>query len=208
LDLQSRETNSIYEVFENIEQGGYLVKLIDADGKTYSEEVWVSNKQAWQNKIASRYQVTEGERIILDASQGLSNGQYNYYWTNPDGETIYSEKITISQPGNYYYSVNNADGCTITNKVTITVIEKSDIEAAEVFPNPVTEDWFVSRVSLNRQADITFTIADQQGRVLKTSNMKGQRFYWYNGSLSQPGLYFLTVSTANSKKTMKLVVVK
>jgi hypothetical protein len=207
-DNQSIKTTLDFEVFENIKQGAYRVVIIDALGQTYTSEIWVSNRPDWENQLSARYQFTQGESIELDASHGMANGQYNYNWTTPGGETIYSEKIQVTQPGNYYCTITNASGCSTTSEIAVSEIEKSDIEALEVFPNPVTDDWFVSRVSLNRQADVTFTIADQQGRVLKTSNMKGQRFYWYNGSLSQPGLYFLTVSTGNSKKTMKLVVVK
>ncbi|HEX2936572.1 MAG TPA: T9SS type A sorting domain-containing protein [Bacteroidales bacterium] len=192
--------------FSDVLQGGYVLEITDAKGVTYNETVWVSNAHLWNSAIEKTYTLREGEQLELDASQDMAAGVFAYQWITPEGENFSGEKISIDRPGTYQLTVNQSDGCNVSMAVHVQQTSKSDIEKAEVFPNPVSQGWFAARVSLKEEMDITLTLSAPGGQFLKEEKLQHSRYYWYNGTLTNPGIYFLTITTANSRETMKIIV--
>jgi hypothetical protein len=192
--------------FSDVLQGGYILEITDVKGIGYNEAVWVSNVHLWENTIQKSYRLREGEQLELDASQEMPSGFFAYQWTTPGGEIFTSEKISIDRPGTYQLTVSQDDGCNVAMAVNVLQTSKSDIEKAEVFPNPVSQGWFAARISLKQEMDVLLTLSAQGGQILKEEKLQHNRYYWYNGTLTKPGLYFLTITTANSRETLKIIV--
>jgi hypothetical protein len=191
--------------FEGIEQGAYMVKAIDAQQQVYNEKVWVSNLHIWQNLISANYTINQGEMLELDASRGMPVNNYNYSWKTPDGTTVSNEKISINQPGNYLLSVTDNEGCNSTAEVNVLQINGSNLKKTELFPNPVTNGWFVLRINLNHVANVHLSISDVSGSIIKQTILENDKFYWYNGTVSGKGIYFITLTSGGDKETLKLI---
>jgi hypothetical protein len=143
--------------------------------------------------------------LELDASRGMPVNNYNYSWKTPDGTTVSSEKISINQPGTYLLSVTDNEGCNSTTEVNVLQIDGSNLKKTELFPNPVTNGWFVLRISLNRVANVHLSISDVSGSIVKQTVLENDKFYWYNGTVSGKGMYFITLTSGNDKETLKLI---
>jgi len=201
----SAKENKRDHIFENISQGAYVLQVTDADKKTYTEEIWVSNTHLWETKIDQNYKLIEGETLILDASDGMPAVDYIYSWTGPDGSLIDNEEITINRPGNYLLSVTDDNNCNSTLEINVRQIGKSNFKNVELFPNPVN-GWFVLRVSLERREDVNVVISDISGNILKQTLLQNDQYYLYNDIIQKPGIYFITLVTAVEKETLKLIV--
>lgn len=192
-------------VFNNISQGGYTLYVTDANHLNFSENIWVSNAHAWESSVRTSYHLREGEKLHLNASGGMPNGDFQYTWTTPDGQTINAPDITISQPGKYLLSTTGENGCTVTQEISILPADKSIFRNTQLFPNPV-RGWFVLRIELANPADVRVIIYDINGRLISRENMYGQQYYSYTNTIDSPGVYTITMESGNEMKTLKLVV--
>lgn len=203
--LASAREYERYHTFEDVSQGGYILRVTDANNKVYAERIWVPNTHLWETRISQQYNLVEGENLILDASEGMPAVNYIYSWTTPDGSHINNEKITIDQPGNYLLSVTDENYCNSTLEINVKQVGRSIFKNVELFPNPVN-GWFVVRVSLERRADVNFIISDISGIVLKQTLMQNHQYYMYNDVIQQPGIYLITLESAIEKVSLKLIV--
>lgn len=189
--------------FDDITQGSYTLTVTDASKLTYSGNIWVSNNHNRECMIEEQYNIIEGNSITLDASEGMPSG-FVYSWTTPSDETINSSAITLSEPGAYYLSVIDTEGCQNIKKVSVEPYKLAGIGKVQVFPNP-TKHNFAVRVELSNSAALTITLSDLSGKVIDYTLMKGENYYWYNGTLPKPGLYLITLETLYDKRVVKIV---
>ena len=192
-------------IFEDISQGEYILQVIDADNKIYTEKIWVSNTHLWETKISQYYKLIDGETLILDASDGMPAVDYIYSWTEPDGTFINNEEITINKPGNYLLSVTDNNNCNSTLEINVKQIGRSNFKNVELFPNPAN-GWFIVRVSLEHRADVNVVISDMSGNILKQTLLQNDQYYLYKNIIQQPGTYLITLESAIEKETLKLIV--
>ena len=192
-------------IFEDVSQGAYILQVTDAGKKIYTEKIWVSNIHIWETKVKQNYIFTEGENLILDASDGMPAVNYIYSWTAPDGSIVNHEEITINQPGNYLLSVTDDNNCNSTLEINVRQTGKSNFRNVELFPNPVN-GWFAVRMNLEREADVNVIISDMSGNILKQTLLQNDQYYLYNDIIRQPGIYFITLVSAIEKETLKLIV--
>lgn len=202
--LYARESDRNH-VFTGISQGEYILHVTDAERKSYSEKIRVSNTHLWECSIGRDYLLPEGESIVLDASIGMPKVNYFYSWTTPDGSVINDKELTINQSGIYLLSVTDEDNCNSILEINIRETGRSDIEGVELYPNP-TRGWFLIRISLKRTANVNVVITDNSGTILKQSLLKEDRFYMYSDIIRQPGIYFINLVLANEKESLKLIV--
>ena len=192
-------------IFEDISQGEYILQVIDADNKIYTEKIWVSNTHLWETEISQYYKLIEGETLILDASDGMPAVDYIYSWTEPDGTLVNNEEITINKPGNYLLSVTDNNNCNSTLEINVKQIGRSNFKNVELFPNPAN-GWFIVRVSLEHRADVNVVISDMSGNILKQTLLQNDKYYLYENIIQQPGTYLITLESAIEKETLKLIV--
>jgi len=192
-------------LFEGIAQGSYEIQVTDAYGKTFMENIWVSNTHLWETTLDPGYKLIEGETIILNASDGMPAMNFFYTWTLPCGSLVNNEEISISSPGDYLLSVTDNDNCNSILMIKVNQVGKSNFKNIELYPNPVN-DWFIVRISLDRPADVSIIISDASGKIFKQTLLKNDYYYIYNEIIKQAGIYFITLVTDTEKKTLRLIV--
>jgi len=83
-------------------------------------------------------------------------------------------------------------------------IELKGLDKIGAFPNPVTDEIHIS--GLNASQTYNFTIADFKGSVVATKlSIKDEVFYTLRLYNLSKGLYYLTVSSNDGKKTFKFL---
>lgn len=202
---QYAKENNTYHTFQGISQGSYILRTIDANNNSFSEEIWVSNTHLWETKLNQSYNLPEGQTLTLDASNGMPAVNYTYAWTYPDGSVLNNETINITLPGKYLLSITDENSCNSMIGIKVEQTAKTNFRHVELFPNP-SRGLFAVRVDLECTADVNISISDISGRVIKQTGLQNSCFYWFSDEIRQPGIYFISLYTGNEKETLKLVV--
>ncbi|TEB40609.1 hypothetical protein D0809_29740, partial [Flavobacterium circumlabens] len=64
----------------SLSSGNYDYIVRDSKGNLYSETVFVADKEGTFPDLKPEYQLANGNAVILDASLGLPEGNYEYEW--------------------------------------------------------------------------------------------------------------------------------
>ncbi len=203
-NVSARESGR-YHLFTDVSQGDYILKVIDADNKVYTQEIWISNTHPWTTTINPYYKLIEGETLDLNASEGMPAADYYYSWITPEGSVIHSDEISINRPGNFFLSVTDVNNCSSTLAIRVDQTGKSVFRKAELFPNPIS-GRFLIRLSLERIADVNIVISDMSGNIIKQSALRNDKYYLYNDIIATPGLYLITLVSGIEKETLRLIV--
>ncbi|MCC6372916.1 MAG: T9SS type A sorting domain-containing protein [Bacteroidia bacterium] len=161
------------------------------------------------------------------ANTTVDPGYCSLSWSAPAGlvissTTAISPSFTVSTIGTFVASltvVNGEGAKTVTMAITtatcldVAVKEiKNSIGVVSLFPNPSNDVTFLNIQSQNASS-INVNVYDITGKLVMTpvqnSNLTmGDNKFELNTSNLQNGIYFVTLSTANGKETVKLVVNK
>ena len=198
------ESHNIH-IFNNIKQGEYSLYVTDANNRVFTEKIWVSNTHAWKSSVQPDYKLVAGENLYLNASDGMPADNFQYFWQLPDGKSITSGDITISQPGDYVLTIADDNGCSSMQKIAVLPSDRSVIRNTELFPNPV-KGWFVLRIELETVADVRISIYDMNSRLISRKSMYHQQYYKYTNAIQTSGVYTITLESGNELKTFKLIV--
>ncbi|WP_421920184.1 hypothetical protein [Marinifilum sp.] len=142
--------------------GNYSVVVTDANGCSATDDVNVTVHPNPTVDLGMDQETCAGGSITLDAG----NTGSTYLWSN--GST--SQSITVSTSGNYSVFVTDANGCSATDDVNVTV-----------HPNPTVD------LGMDQQ-----TCAG--GSITLDAGNTGSTYLWSNGSTSQS----ITVSTSGN----------
>ena len=123
---QDGSTDSIYIVNQ---PGKYFVTVMDNCGNSKTDTVNIIAKQNPSNFLPDSIKICPGSPTNLQSKVLFSN----YLWST--GET--SPTISVNQPGNYWVSVTDQDGCTGSDTIVVT---KGGCPANLFFPNAFTPD--------------------------------------------------------------------
>ncbi|WP_321515549.1 gliding motility-associated C-terminal domain-containing protein [Marinifilum fragile] len=151
--------------------GNYSVVVTDANGCSATDDVNVTVHPNPIVDLGPDQETCAGSTFILDAG----NPGSSYLWSN--GAT--TQTITVSASGNYSVVVTDANGCSATDDVNVTV-----------HPNPFVD------LGLDQE-----TCAG--GTVTLDAGNSGSSYLWFNGATTQTiivsssGNYSVVVTDAN-----------
>ncbi|PXY01312.1 hypothetical protein DF185_11765, partial [Marinifilum breve] len=155
--------------------GNYSVVVTDANGCSSTDDVNVTVHPNPTVDLGADQETCAGNTITLDAG----NAGATYLWSN--GST--TQTITVSTSGNYSVVVTDANGCSSTDDVNVTV-----------HPNPVVD------LGLDQETCAGNTITLDAGNA-------GSTYLWSNGVTTQTiivstsGNYSVVVTDANGCST-------
>ena len=193
-------TGDTTAMIENLAGGTYSVVVTDEYGCLQTDTINIQGLVYPVINLGEDVTIQDGEIVTLDpGGENLS-----YSWSS--GET--TPTISASMPGTYIVTATNADGCSTSDQITITIITEVDepdlLQALTIYPNP-TE----GTVTIKRNNNITL----EKVRLL---NLTGQELYLLHLNDSrQPvhldlsnlpaGNYILQLQT-NSGNSSKMIV--
>lgn len=140
-------------------------------------------------------------------------------WAFGDGNQTTNDDPTYSYStaGSYVVTltVTNLNGCSTSFAdtvnvvpVAIDIVEATDFEALNVFPNPATNQASLT-IELNDLTDLQVNLLDVYGRQIRTFYNARLDAGKYQIKLNQlgkipAGIYFIDVQTEKGRKTLKL----
>ncbi|MBL7718538.1 MAG: Omp28-related outer membrane protein [Flavipsychrobacter sp.] len=170
-------------------------------------------------------------RHVARATLGGSWGTTGVIATNPPANGTYAKTYSYTLPGTTNYSrfkivafVTKHDATTPNNRIvknsmeahvtpgsgnTLAVSEVvNNISEVTIFPNPASEEVFVNGI-ITETSDVNISITNSVGQIVAAKNISK-----VSGELNTSmqleelsgGLYFITITTNNSKKTERLVI--
>jgi PKD repeat protein len=144
--------------------------------------------------------------IMLEITGGVA--PYEVNWNN--GAT--GDTITGLTPGEYFYTITDANGCTFTNAApvivqgTVSTTTTDWSQFISIAPNPSKGDVIVSWKGLEIENG-TMTLVTLQGKRLQSRNITDGTGYWDLSSAGlSSGVYLVLLEMKGEAVPFKLVV--
>lgn len=152
-------------------------------------------------------------------------GYCSLNWSAPAGlsissNTVVSPSFTVSTLGTFVATLTVLHGdaaksvttAITTNTCLDVFVNEIDngIGRVSLYPNPST-DFSILNISAQKQSAVTITVYDLTGKIvlIPASNYNvnaGENTFGINSAVLPNGIYFVTLSSANGKETVKFVV--
>lgn len=169
--------------------------LLSFTGESLGKKIMLNWKAANQTDVSyyaiERSFTATGFTEIGRVSSNRSNPYIQQYqFTDAGfntGKNFYRLKM-VDKNGHYTYS----------NIILINPLATVSLKA---YPNPVMDNLIIEGLNMGESV---ITITDETGRTLQHSTVKGESAI-YNISSLASGVYFVTISTGNQKKSFKIV---
>ncbi|MFK7775911.1 MAG: choice-of-anchor L domain-containing protein [Saprospiraceae bacterium] len=184
---------------ENLGAGVYNFTITDANGVVTETQVEITQPTALELTLASSPETDGSMNGIAEISTLLGGSfGYQYLWSN--GSTEYTLENLAA--GDYTVTVTDANGCTITETVTVEsitgVFDKNDFPIT-LFPNPVSEKLFLKWKETSTVEDLI--IVNVLGKIIPVTYEIGGDFITINFENDLPiGTYFLQLNLEDGRK--------
>lgn len=192
-----------------LSSGNYEYIVKDAKGNLYTETVFVADKEGTFPDLKSQYQLTNGNTITLDASQGLKPGNYEYKWYYEGNFIDDNPKILIDQAGIYELRLSSDNLCKTSTKIAVSTDGKENLDSNVLilYPNPTIDGHFTIAMQFVQKTDATVAIHSLNGKLIQEKEFKQIENYLYDGVINaSSGMYLVTVKSDFGTKTFKVIV--
>ncbi|MFD1602134.1 T9SS type A sorting domain-containing protein [Flavobacterium artemisiae] len=192
-----------------LSSGNYDYIVRDNKGNLYSETVFVADKHGTFPKLKSEYQLTNGNALILDASENLPNDHYEYQWYYEGNFIDNNPKILIDQTGTYELRLLSDEGCKTSSKIAVTSDGKENLDSSVLilYPNPTTDGHYTIAMQFAKKTNATVTVYSPNGALIKQKQLTQVENYLYDDVIkASSGMYLVTVKSDFGTKTFKVIV--
>lgn len=192
-----------------LSSGDYDYIVRDSKGNLYSETVFVADKQGTFPNLKLDYQLTGEKPLILDASLGLPEGNYEYQWYYEGNFIDNNPKILVDQGGNYELRLISDQLCKTATKIAVTSDgnENLDSNVLILYPNPTIDGHFTIAMQYTEKTNATVTVFAPNGSLVKQKQFSQIENYIYDDVINGPtGMYLVTVHSDFGTKTFKVIV--
>ncbi len=177
---------------DSLTAGTYFYTVVDACNDTIRDSIVVNQPTKLQDSVvvtnASDLNTADGSAILI-ASGGT--GTYNYDWSNGN---ISADNLNL-QVGTYYYTITDANNCTVSDSVVIDANEYDVVIYNTFTPNGdgVNDVWNIKNINYFPKA--TVKIYSQWGNQVFSSE-EGYPKAWdgtNNGKELPAGTYYYII---------------
>lgn len=125
-----------------------------------------------------------------------------------DGVRISDEsKLNVEVEGDYVLIATNDFGCKKEYPFRVNHKTKSINGSWVLYPDPIRKgDHFTIHFELKEKTEVTITISEISGKIVKSKNLGYIKDFNYTETLLTTGTYIVTVSQNGIKETTKLLV--
>ncbi len=170
--LDANDFSNTTGLFQNLAAGEYAITIKDVNGCTVEITVKIASPESELSAaIAAGPAITcfgESTTATVTVSGGTPGAGYSYLWNTLPAQTTATASGLLA--GTYTVTITDANGCTVSNSVTITQPEEFILVSKEV-TNPIR-------------------CYDEKGTVtLKASGGAGPVSYTFNGETNTTGIF-------------------
>ncbi len=183
----------------NLGAGIYEITITDANGVVSNTQVEITQPTALSLTLFSSPE-TDGNMNGIAEIENLSGGTFGYEYLWSTGSTEYT--LGNLAAGDYTVTVTDANGCTITETVTVEsitgVFDQNDFPIT-LFPNPVSENLFLKLTETTTIENLT--IINVLGKIVPVNYEVGGDLISISFENDLPtGTYFLQVNLEDGRK--------
>ena len=151
-------------------QGTYTLIGTDADGCSSDTTFVILAPDTLTVEVALDVEATETSAGQATAMAMGGTPEYTYAWTNMTGQAVSPDSLA---GGLYTVTVTDANGCTATASLTMTVDGLGELAMLEgaLFPVPVGDELNV-RLATPLNGDAQVDVRDAQGRLIARTQMR------------------------------------
>ncbi len=202
------------QIEQDLEPGNYSLTVTDASNCQVQSDVIIVDPSPIIIAVDSVISATPGNNngaIFITVSGGSGQG-YSYAW-NDESNTIISEVEDPAglSPGTFTVTVTDLLGCTTTNTIVATSIDKIALDQEidkliSLLPNP-TDGRVLLSLDFNLYHEVQIAMYDSQGKqllVIPQKTIQSELFEW-DLSDRPVGMYFFKISVDGRIVTKKLV---
>jgi len=180
----------------------YLKVFISGDcGSTWAQRKTMGGNQlsnlvsstAWKPTQQSDW--TTVHMINVTNTYFTENFRMRFRFEGEGGNNIYLDDINLYPGGP-------------SDNLVLSVADLNEFNSLELFPNP-TDGELNLKFSLSKQENVNILITDVSGKVSQSHLVKaneGSNMVLFDTNTLSAGMYFITIATGNSTKTMQFVV--
>jgi hypothetical protein len=183
--------------------GNYNYLVSDVNGCNSSVPITISTPTAITLSTNSTDELL-GNDGTATASVSGGTAPYSYLWT-PSGQT--GATASGLSAGTYNLDVTDANGCTESTQVQVGsqvgLNEYGSSDIISIYPNPATEQLYISSLIENDPIEIKIYSID--GQLLRTLDFKNDKVICLSIDQWSKGVYHVHVKSAASAYTMPFV---
>jgi hypothetical protein len=190
----------------NVPAGSYTVTATDANGCMEMLTTTVAEPTALDVVITDN-----GDGTAYATATGGTAG-YTFLWDAAAANQTTDTATALVHNGTYMVTVTDANGCTDTASVVITIISVNTIanlSNLNLFPNPTNANVFVS-LELVKNADVQINITNSIGQLViskELTNVQSETVELNTSTLAS-GVYMVQFTIGSELVTRKLIVSK
>ena len=180
-------------------EGVFFYEIVDALSCLYTDSIQVFQPNPIQLSI-----IQQGNMLIANVNGGVS--PYSFNWWNNTGLVGNSQGINISQAGNYYCVVYDANVCnsdTIKFNVLETNLIEDGLSKVIIYPNPVENKIIVELPYFTD--NIILSLSDVLGRELIHHQYEDVKFFSLDISSLSAASYYLFLKEKNKIFRKKII---
>ena len=190
----------------NLNSGIYELEITDENNCTAEAlfEVESPNELIVESEIIPQTSTDQNGSIKLFIDGGTS--PYNLTWDHNALGTF----LTDLASGTYFYSVIDANDCTLRDSIILEAITSTStqntISGVTLFPNPTDRDLHINTLLTHKNINLVLHNAIGQVVYQEQHNTFAAGNHSIDVGQLPAGLYYLSLSNAESKGLYKIVV--
>ena len=213
--LNNSQLDLTFSIDTNVVQGGvgdtlvlapgtYTLIGTDADGCSSDTTFVILAPDTLTVEVALDVEATETSAGQATAMAMGGTPEYTYAWTNMTGQAVSPDSLA---GGLYTVTVTDANGCTATASLTMTVDGLGEVAMLEgaLFPVPVGDELNV-RLATPLNGDAQVDVRDAQGRLIARTQMRQfDQDLTLDATSWTSGIYTLQMTTKEAVASWKFV---
>ena len=213
--LNNSQLDLTFSIDTNVVQGGvgdtlvlapgtYTLIGADAEGCSSDTTFVILAPDTLTVEVALDIEATETSAGQATAMAMGGTPEYTYAWTNMTGQAVSPDSLAV---GLYTVTVTDANGCTATASLTMTVDGLGEVAMLDgaLFPVPVGDELNV-RLATPLNGDAQVDVRDAQGRLITRTQMRQfDQDLTLDATSWTSGIYTLQMTTKEAIASWKFV---
>jgi hypothetical protein len=189
---------------ETLTAGDYVLVATDLQGCTSETPFTVGEPDALEVEVTIVSEDTGAGDGQAEATVVGGTPYYVVVWNDMNGIEVNPDSLSV---GLYTAIVTDANGCTTSASLTMTVSGIDDVAALQgaVFPVPVVDQLNV-QLAAPLLGEATLTVRDMQGRLVASTAMRpSQQHAVLFAAAWEAGVYTVQIATEGARATWSFV---
>ena len=190
---------------DSLEAGAYQLSITDAEEYTVERQFSLALPNTLLVDLGEDRPLPAGNQLLLDAGEWIADSiPATYLWESSYGFRSTEPRINVGETGVYTVTVSNEEGCSFTDKITIS---GAVAQRFELFPSPVSRgSQFQVSISLKEAGPVSLRVYTLNGILLQQQQGSQSAEYQFQMALREPGMYNVVLDTPEGTEVKRMIV--